>query len=188
MNRRTVALIVGIALFLSSPLFAAYVITDAELDKITGQTGIVLTVVLDSMIGEDYSQLSEDKKLEVRQLIEKTFGPLTREEVEQIITSQQLFADLIEQLPEEDRKSIKEAFDIITSELKATTPADMLAMTDGGQLNADNLDDWAQDKVNKILIAQQIINDMIQSLSPTQYAQMMLVQTIVDLRFDTLKK
>lgn len=191
MNKRHVFIpIAGFFFFslLSPALFAAHVIPDAELDKITGQTGIVLTAVLDSLVAENYSQMTEEEKSEVRQLIETTFGPLTRAEIEQIITSQQLFADLIQQLPEEDRKSIQEAFDIITAELKATTPAELLTMTDGGQLNADNLDEWAQDKISKILVAQQIINDMIQSLAPAQYQQMMMVQQIVDIRFDALKK
>ncbi|MEW6078893.1 MAG: hypothetical protein AB1724_13840 [Thermodesulfobacteriota bacterium] len=188
MNRRTPAFLISLVVFLSTPLFAAHVITDAELDKITGQTGIVLNVVLDSLVGENYDQLTEEQKGEVRQMIEKTFGPLTREEIDQIISSQQLFAEMIQQLPEKDRKSIEEAFDIITSELNATAPAELLATTDGGQLSADNISDWAEDKVSKILIAQQIINDMIQSLAPAQYNQMMVVQNIVDRRFDTLKQ
>jgi hypothetical protein len=188
MNRIAVVLVTGLFFVFSPQAYSAHVLPDAELEKITGQTGIVLNVILDSLVGENYDQLTDEKKVVVRQLIEKTFGPLTREEIDQIITSQQLFADMIQKLPEEDRKSIEDAFEIITSELTATTPTELLTMTDGGQLNADNLDDWAQDKISKILIAQQIINDMIQSLSPSQYGQMMIVQNIVDRRFDTLKQ
>jgi hypothetical protein len=188
MNKLTVFFVIGFFSFISPAVFAARVLPDADLDKITGQTGIMLNVILDTLVGENYSQLTEEEKAEVRQLIEQTFGPLSREQVEQIINSQQLFAEMIQQLPEEDRKRIEEAFEIITAELQATTPVDLLTMTDGGQLTADNLDDWAHDKVSKILIAQQIINDMIQALAPTQYQQMMIVDEIVNNRFDTLKQ
>jgi hypothetical protein len=180
--------LVGILSFTSPVVFAATVIPDAELDTITGQTGIVLNVVLDMLIGEDYNLLSDEEKSNVRQMLDKTFGPLTQTEVEQIISSHQLFVDMLQQLPEADRHKIEEAYEIITAQMKATAPADLLGMTAGGELTADNLGDWASDKVNKILIAQQIINDMINALSPDQYQQMSIVQDIFNKHIDTLKE
>ena len=180
--------LVGIMSFTAPVVFAAQVIPDAELDKITGQTGIVLNVVLDMLIGKNYSQLSEEEKAEVRQMLDKTFGPLSQAEVDQVISSHQLFVEMLQQLPEEDRHKIEEAYEIITTRLKTAVPADLLGMTDGGTLTADNLNDWASDKINKIMIAQQIINEMINALSPDQYQQMMIVQDIFNAHFDTLKE
>ena len=186
MNRFKFLLLAGFFSVTAPVVFSATVIPDAELDTITGQTGIVLNVVLDMLIGENYNQLSEAEKSEVRQMLDNTFGPLTQ--VEQIISSHQLFVEMLQQLPEEDRRKIDEAYEIITAQMKMTAPADLLGMTDGGELTAENLDDWANDKVNKILIAQQIINDMINALSPDQYQQMTTVQEIFNNHFNTLKK
>lgn len=187
MNKHIVFFILGI-LFFPPVLFAAQVVSDAELDIVTGQTGIMLNVFLDTLIGENYSQMTEEEKAKVRQTIDETFGPLSREEIEQIVDTQQLFIEMIEQLPEEDRKHIEEAFEIITAQLTTGTPADLLTMVNGGELTADNLDDWARDKLSKILIAQQIINNMIESIASDQYQQMINVQEIINNHFDALMK
>lgn len=187
MNRHT-AFFVMCFLFVPPAVFAAQVIPDNELDMITGQTGIVLNVVLDSLIGENYSQLTEEEQAGIRQLIDEAFGPLSREEIEQIINTQQLFVEMVQQLPAEDRKHIEEAFEIITAQMWKGTPADFLKMINGDQLTADNLNDWAHDKLNKILIAQQIINDMIRALPSDDYQQMINVQQIINRHLDTLKQ
>ncbi len=187
MNKRLIPIMLGLFFCFTPAAFSAQVISDAELDKITGQTGIMLNVILDALIGDNYSEMKEEDQAKVRQMIEDTFGPLTRQEVDQIINSHLMFADMIQQLPEEDRKQIEEAYDIITAQLKEKTPVNLLAMSNGDQITADSLNDWAQDKVNKILIAQQIINDMIQALSPEDYRDMMTVQEIVNQHLDSLK-
>lgn len=188
MNRRTIFWTIFIFFLTASSLLAAKVIPDAELEKITGQTGIVLNVVLDTLIGDNYNQLSAEEKAKVRQMMADTLGPLSETEMDQIINAHLLFTEMLQQLPEEDRRKIEEAYEVITAQLKTAAPADLLGMPDGSELTADNLDDWATDKVNKILIAQQIINDMINALSSDQYQQMMDVQVIINDHLDALKK
>ena len=188
MKRLFIYILISFFALFSPTAFAAQVIPDTELAMITGQSGIVANVVLDSLIGENFNQLSEGEKVKVRQLIENTFGPLSRQEIDQIINSHLLFVDMLQQLPEEDRRKIEEAYEIITAQLQATAPTDLLNAMNGGPLTADNLDDWAQDKINKILIAQEIINDMLRALSTDEYQQMMDVQEIVNGHFDTLKQ
>jgi len=187
MKRYIIFLIIGV-FSLPHITSAAQVISDSELDKVVGQTGIVLSVVLDTLIGEDYDTMTDEEKAKIVQLLKETFGPLSLQEVGEFIYTQQLFDEILQNIDEEDRKHIEEAYEIITDELLATTPADLLQMTGGGQITADVLDDWAQEKLNKILIAQQIINEMIKALSLEEQQQMMNVQEIVNIHFNALKR
>ena len=60
-------------------------------------------------------------------------------------------------------------------------------MMDGSQITADNIDDWAQNDIGKILIAQQIINDMIESLQISNSQDMTNIQEILNHHLNSLK-
>ena len=69
MNKRFLPFLIGLFFFFPVSGFSVEVISDAELDKITGQTGIVLNVVLDALIDDDYSQLTEEEQAGVREMM-----------------------------------------------------------------------------------------------------------------------
>lgn len=187
MKKQIFCIIVG-AIFIPLSVFASTVIPDAELARITGQSGIVVDAILYHLIDKNYTQLTEKEQSRVRDVINDAFGPLTDDEVDQIIKTQLMLAEKIQQLSEQERQQIEDARKIIAEQLLTSSPAELLEMTGGGEVTAEGLDTWAQEKVSKVLIAQQILNTMIESLSPAEHGQMMMVQEIVNGHLDTLKK
>ena len=178
-----------VALFLFSlDGFAAEVISDAGLDGVTGQTGIVFDAFLTDLVGTDYNELNAEERSRVRQKIRNTFGFLTEDEIDRIIDTQQMLSQKIAQLSPEKQKQIEEARRVLNEELGSSSEKELLKLINNEEITAENLAMVASDQLNKILIAQEIISSMFQTISPLEQNRLTSVEELINQHFDTLRQ
>lgn len=168
--------------------FAAEVIPDDGLDRVTGQTGIVFNAFLTDLVGPDYNELTAEERSQVRQKIRNTFDFLTEDEIDRIIDTQQMLSQKIAQLSPQKRKQIEEARRILNEELGSSSEKELLKLINNQEITAENLAMFASDQLNKILIAQEIISSMFQTLSPLEQNRLTSVEELINQHFDTLRQ